>query len=74
VQLPEYPGVEARYGYCQSIKRSDGGTTYVSCLAFLAKGNLVSALWVIHGGTQKTNSTGLTGVSSIAAEALRKTP
>jgi hypothetical protein len=72
VQLPQYPAVEARYGYCQSIERS--GTPYVSCVAFLAKGNLVSTLWVIHGSAQKTNSNGLVGVGSVAAETLRKVP
>lgn len=72
VQLPGYPGVEASYGYCQSIKRTDA--TYVSCLAFLARGNLVSSLWIVRGSTQQTNSNGLIQVGSVAAEALRKTP
>jgi hypothetical protein len=70
VKLPQYQGVEAGYGYCQRIKRTDA--TYVSCLAFLAKGNLVSSVWVVHGQTQQTNSTGLTTVAAVAADALRK--
>ena len=70
VKLPQYQGVEAGYGYCQRIKRTDA--TYVSCLAFLAKSNLVSSVWVVHGATQQTNSTGLTTVAAVAADALRK--
>jgi hypothetical protein len=74
VQLPAYPGVEALYGYCQSIKRSNDGKTYVSCQGFLAKGHLVSSLFVVHGSTQKTNSSGLIQVAAIAAESLSKAP
>ena len=65
-----YQGIDASYGYCQRIKRSDA--TYVSCLAYLAKGNLVSSVWVVHGQTQQTNSSGLVTVAAVAADALRK--
>jgi hypothetical protein len=85
VKLPRYPGVEASYGYCQSVKRRDVAqpgeglgqqpghvNTFVSCLAFLAKNNVVSSLWVVHGRTQQTNTAGLKLVSAIAAKALTK--
>lgn len=71
-RLPLFPGIDARYGYCQRINRTDA--TYVSCLAFLAKGNLVSALWIVHGSTAETNSSGLAQVAPTAAEALRAVP
>jgi hypothetical protein len=71
VQLPSYPGIDSSYAYCVSAKRTTG-TTYVSCVAFVAKGKLASTVWVIHGDTQKTNAAGVTGVGSAAAEALTK--
>ncbi|MFG2040194.1 hypothetical protein [Dactylosporangium sp. NPDC048998] len=70
VQLPSYPGIDSSYAYCLNTKRQS--TTYINCVAFLAKGNIVSTVWVIHGGTQKTNSAGVIGVGSVAAEALTK--
>jgi hypothetical protein len=85
VKLARYPGVEASYGYCQSVKRSAVAqpgeglgqqpgqvSTFVSCLAFLAKNNVVSSVWVVHGRTQQTNTAGLKLVSAIAAKALTK--
>jgi hypothetical protein len=72
VQLPSYPGIDSSYAYCVSAKRNTGAT-YVSCVAFLAKDKIASTVWVIHGGTQKTNSAGVISVGSVAAEALTKT-
>jgi hypothetical protein len=72
VQLPAYPGIDASYAYCVSARRTDSGSTYVSCLAFLGKGGRVSAVWAVHGGTQKTNTSGIISVAAVAAEALDK--
>jgi hypothetical protein len=70
VSLPVYPDVDAGYGYCLTAKRTDG--TYVSCLSFFARGNLVSSVWVVHGATQQTNTSGVQQVSAIAVDALLK--
>ncbi|WP_422753590.1 hypothetical protein [Micromonospora sp. WMMD708] len=67
--LPSYRGTEARYGYCYRTERASG-TDFVACEAFLARGNLVSALMVIRGSSRKTNTDGLVVVGAVAAEAL----
>lgn len=67
--LPSYPGTEARYGYCYRTERASG-TDFVACDAFLARGNLVSAVMVIRGSSRKSNTDGLVVVAAVAAEAL----
>ncbi|MEU1885406.1 hypothetical protein [Micromonospora sp. WMMD987] len=67
--LPSYPGTEARYGYCYRTERASG-TDFVACEAFLARGNLVSAMMVIRGSSRKSNTDGLVVVGAVAAEAL----
>lgn len=70
IDLPAYPGIDARYAYCQTSKRTD--STFVSCVAFVAKGSLVSSVWTVHGSSRGDNASGVKQVAAIAAEALRK--
>jgi hypothetical protein len=69
VTLPALPGVEAQYAYCEEVKGSD--ETFIGCVAFLARRNLVSYVYVVHGGTQQPSSAALAQVAGLAAEALR---
>ena len=68
--LSAFAGIDATYGYCQTAKRTD--STFVSCLAHLAKGSLVATVWTVHGSSRQDNTAGVKQVAAIAADALRK--
>lgn len=68
VTLPAFAGVEASFAYCQTTKRPDN--TFVSCVAVLAKGPVVSSVWTVHGSSRTDNASGVKQVAKVAAEAL----
>ena len=55
---------------CQTAKRPDN--TFVSCVALLARGTLVSTVWSVHGSSRQDNTSGVKQVAAIGADALRK--
>jgi hypothetical protein len=69
VKLPSYPGVEARYGWCE--KRT-GESDYIICIAVLGRGNVATKVEVVRY-SQKATTNGLIGVAAVAAERLADT-
>jgi hypothetical protein len=68
VALPTYKGVDATYAFCQTTKRPDN--TFVSCVAHVAKGTVVSSLWTVHGSSRADNASGIKQAAAVAADTL----
>ncbi|GAA0920668.1 hypothetical protein [Virgisporangium aurantiacum] len=68
VALPAFAGIDATYAFCQTTKRPDN--TFVSCVALVAKGTVVSSVWTVHGTSRPDNASGVKQVAAVAADTL----